>query len=753
MDQAALTFAASQQGRSCSLSADGDGLTPVQLRARRRALGLTQEALAREVGVSVNTVARWERGALAIRRPQEVRRRLDQLAFGNAESTDDGQPTPGSASVSWADEVLGRLDRLFVGRETEMGVFRVWLTAQNARPALLNVSGPGGVGKSMLMRAFHNFAEREAALPTALVDGRNCRPTPEGFLAALSAALGLPGETEPDLERVVGSLNKQHGLLLLDTFEVLADLTAFLRHEFLPRLDVGVRVVIASRYSLSNLWRRDDPWAAVIRHMELGGLHPVESATYLERRGITDTELRAELVDVARGHPLTLSLGTDLALQQGVRRFVASPEWHLTLRDLVERLLEDVNNAQIRELLVATSMVRQFDAGTLHALVGAELADGAFERLCRLSVVRPVATGLMLHDEVRRVLAEDLRWRDPSRYQELRRRALSHFRQQLNTADGRAREQVLAEQLFLWEDALVHSMLFADTEPDEVWLEPFCPADRDDVHRIWATWIGEIQSQDMPVGPVNRAFFDALLDYPETRIRIARDRDGQPIGFNACLPVCRDSLSILQLHPDHAPAVRAYFGTPAAPQLASHARSSKVRYLLHAAHTHKLADSVRAALARDFTALFAAGGVFLTTSPISAYKQLFERFGWERLPAARTWSCGVDDPVDSFVLDLRDVDIGGWIESLAQGRPTATAQDPTPRQSSASGRQLSKREQQVATLVGRGFSNRDIAAELVISERTAEAHVANIGSKLGLHARTQIAVWAAERGLVDSPSI
>jgi DNA-binding CsgD family transcriptional regulator len=643
-----------------------------------------------------------------------------------------------------------------------MGVFQAWLTAQDARPEILNVSGPGGVGKSMLVRAFRNLAERDAALPTALVDGRICRPTPEGFLAALSAALGLPGETDPDLERVVSSLNKQHGLLLLDTFEVLADLTAFLRHEFLPRLDVGVRVVIASRYSLVNLWRRDDPWAAVIRHMELGGLHPAESATYLDRRGITDPELRAELVGVARGHPLTLALSTDLALQQGVRHFVASPEWHLTLRDLVERLLEDVDSTQIRELLVATSMVRQFDAGTLRALVGAELSDGAFERLCRLSVVRPSATGLVLHDEVRRVLAEDLRWRDPSRYQELRRRALGHFRQQLSTTSGTDREGVLAEQLFLWQDALVQSMLFADAEPGEVWLESFRPADRADVHRIWATWIGEIQSQDMPVGPVNRAFFDALLDYPDTRIRIARDREGQAIGFNSSLPVCRDSLPILQLHPDHAPAVRAYFGSPAAPRLATHARSSKVRYLLHAAHTHKLADRVRAALARDSTTLFAAGGVFLTTSPISAYKQLFERFGWERLPAARTWSCGADDPVDSFVLDLRHIDVGGWIESLAEGRPTATAQEPTvaydgsdaatPRQSSVRGRQLSKREQHVATLIGRGFSNRDIAAELVISERTAEAHVANIGSKLGLHARTQIAVWAAERGLVDSPS-
>jgi DNA-binding NarL/FixJ family response regulator len=40
-----------------------------------------------------------------------------------------------------------------------------------------------------------------------------------------------------------------------------------------------------------------------------------------------------------------------------------------------------------------------------------------------------------------------------------------------------------------------------------------------------------------------------------------------------------------------------------------------------------------------------------------------------------------------------------------------------------------------------------MAQALVISERTAEAHVAHILAKLGLDSRVQIAVWAAEHGL------
>ncbi len=60
---------------------------------------------------------------------------------------------------------------------------------------------------------------------------------------------------------------------------------------------------------------------------------------------------------------------------------------------------------------------------------------------------------------------------------------------------------------------------------------------------------------------------------------------------------------------------------------------------------------------------------------------------------------------------------------------------------------LTERERQIAALIALGKSNREIADELVISENTAERHVANILSKLSLNSRTQIAVWAVEKGL------
>lgn len=57
---------------------------------------------------------------------------------------------------------------------------------------------------------------------------------------------------------------------------------------------------------------------------------------------------------------------------------------------------------------------------------------------------------------------------------------------------------------------------------------------------------------------------------------------------------------------------------------------------------------------------------------------------------------------------------------------------------------LTKRERQVAELIARGFSNKQIAAKLVVSQRTAQSHVEHILTKLGFTSRAQIAAWIVE---------
>jgi adenylate cyclase len=64
------------------------------------------------------------------------------------------------------------------------------------------------------------------------------------------------------------------------------------------------------------------------------------------------------------------------------------------------------------------------------------------------------------------------------------------------------------------------------------------------------------------------------------------------------------------------------------------------------------------------------------------------------------------------------------------------------RRDSAPSGPLSAREREVVALIVKGYSNRQIAEELIIAEGTAVRHVANILNKLALRSRAQVAVWA-----------
>ena len=110
-----------------------------------------------------------------------------------------------------------------------------------------------------------------------------------------------------------------------------------------------------------------------------------------------------------------------------------------------------------------------------------------------------------------------------------------------------------------------------------------------------------------------------------------------------------------------------------------------------------------------------------------------------------------------------------WDESLAEGREMSLEEaakyvfsrdqtDPptTPvHQEPSAGKpalNLSGREQEVAVLVAQGLTNRQISADLGISERTAGNHVGRILAKLGLRSRAQIAGWASEHRSLTSDS-
>jgi NarL family two-component system response regulator LiaR len=65
---------------------------------------------------------------------------------------------------------------------------------------------------------------------------------------------------------------------------------------------------------------------------------------------------------------------------------------------------------------------------------------------------------------------------------------------------------------------------------------------------------------------------------------------------------------------------------------------------------------------------------------------------------------------------------------------------------------LTPREREVLALIGRGLSNKLIARELDVSEKTVKNHVSHVLAKLGVSDRTQAALHAERTGLLDSSS-
>ncbi len=62
---------------------------------------------------------------------------------------------------------------------------------------------------------------------------------------------------------------------------------------------------------------------------------------------------------------------------------------------------------------------------------------------------------------------------------------------------------------------------------------------------------------------------------------------------------------------------------------------------------------------------------------------------------------------------------------------------------------LTERETEVLRLIAKGLSNKDIAMQLVVSEKTVKTHVSNVLAKLHLPSRTQAALYALREGLVS----
>lgn len=131
-----------------------------------------------------------------------------------------------------------------------------------------------------------------------------------------------------------------------------------------------------------------------------------------------------------------------------------------------------------------------------------------------------------------------------------------------------------------------------------------------------------------------------------------------------------------------------------------------------------------------------------------------DRYVFEGLAAGAKGYLLKDTPPEDLAAAIRRVHAG---QAVLGGEITAKVIEEFGRLSKAPDEKhpgleaISERELEVLKLVAGGFSNREIARKLFITEGTVKNHVTSVLRKLGLRDRTQAALYASEHGWIDHP--
>lgn len=669
---------------------------------------------------------------------------------------------PGT-ETTLGDAIQGLKGAFFVGRKEERAVFLRHLLGEAGPERLLNVCGPGGVGKSCLLDEFRRLAEAGRALFLYL-DSRDFPHTPEGLSNRLAALLQPAQAATPPDSPVRAGLAALHeaarrrGLVLaLDTYEeVGGDLDRWLREQFLPQLPANVLVIIAGRRPLQGEWRASPAWHQLIQPVPLADFDLGLTREYLARCDINRHEEIQDVWALTRGHPLALSLAAALAREGATPEMMKNLLGAEAVRELTHRWLREIPDEVLRALLEAAAVVRAFDQDLLGHLTGRPVTAADFDRLTGLSFVRLNQERWTLHDLVRMCVAQELRRRSPARYRTLWERALAHCRRQaVNPISAEQRVMALADFFFLLGDAMMRVTFFMEPEKEALYVVPARPDDKEAIRVYMEEWRARTGDNSGGVtvdviDPDTQTRFAyhvpdehlrleptlidwaALLDLTPESFRLLKDPAGAIRGLSVIIPVHLPTMDFLLADP----VTRPYFSQLNPKEWAGYATPEdkiEARYIRLFDVRDPADQAGRGALDRDVFQQVIQCDRMLASTPYPFYREILLRFGYEEVPGAAHYAYGLDRPTPTFLLDLRGVRLLAWMESLAEGAGVVLSAPPP---TNAFG--FTAREQEVARMVLAGLSNPEIAGRLQVSQITVKKHLGHAFAKADVRNRTEL---------------
>ncbi|HEY3905419.1 MAG TPA: AAA family ATPase [Streptosporangiaceae bacterium] len=299
----------------------------------------------------------------------------------------------------------------FAGREAELAFLDRCLES-DPPASVVHICGPGGIGKSALLRAAARRA-RSLGWDVISVDGRELGPA-SGALEAL--VRGAPKQRKG---------GRGGPLILLDSYERMTALDGYLRRDLVPTLPDRALVLIAGRGDPDPGWFSGG-WESLTARLDLRGLEANDARELLAAHGLSDERVPA-IIDWSGGSPLALSLAADTASADSAwnaETDLQSPE---VLRSLIHRLA----HAELKDVRMSALCIAAIARTTTPDLLGAVLPRGegesAYQQLCELTVTEAVGDGVTLHDLVRKALLIDLRLRNQELERYLRRRIIDYL--------------------------------------------------------------------------------------------------------------------------------------------------------------------------------------------------------------------------------------------------------------------------------------------------------------------------------------
>ncbi|MEU7730511.1 ATP-binding protein [Streptomyces sp. NPDC040724] len=365
--------------------------------------------------------------------------------------------------------------RAFIGRDEQLVRFGEALAGDPQAPFAFYVYGPGGIGKSTLLRRLADHARTAGRLLVEL-DGRFVSRDPADFERAAGPFLDVPGT-----------------VLVVDSFEHCQWLESWLWHHFLPRAADSALVVLAGRLAPQPQWTADPAWAGLLHVTELEPFSEDQA-----RNLLTAAQLRPELADrvlrFAGGNPLALSL----AAAAGSTGYGGEAIWAPSadvLRTLLAGLIGEVPTAAHRRALEVAAQAYATSEELLSAVLPEEDAHLLFSWLRDLPFMESTHRGLHPHDAARETLAADLRWRAPTAFATMRRRMAEEYLRVLREAPEERVWTVTDELFYLFREGETLARLRTWSREEEVHDRPLHPGDMAVVLRMAAETEGAASAE------------------------------------------------------------------------------------------------------------------------------------------------------------------------------------------------------------------------------------------------------------------